>query len=67
MHIPHSEFDLHVWKRPGDGGTPDQYTIGVWDGQQIRSLCHIAPIEGAIQTLRHVLETAGQPVALTEQ
>jgi hypothetical protein len=65
--IPHSEFDLHVWKRPANGDRPDQYTIGVWDGQQIRSLCHIAPIEAAIQTLRNVLETAGQPAAVAEQ
>jgi hypothetical protein len=65
--IPHSEFDLHVWKRPANEDRPDQYTIGVWDGQQIRSLCHIAPIEAAIQTLRNVLETAGQPAAVAEQ
>jgi hypothetical protein len=65
--IPHSEFDLHVWKRPANGGRPDQYTIGVWDGQQIRSLCHIAPIEVALQALRQALETAGQPAALAEQ
>jgi hypothetical protein len=65
--IPHSEFDLHVWKRPAAGNRPDQYTIGIWDGQQIRSLCHIAPIEIAVQALRQALETAGQPVALAEQ
>lgn len=67
FYVPRSEFDLHVWKKPATGNRPDQYTIGVWDGQQIRGLCHIAPIEGALQTLRHVLETAGQPAALTEQ
>jgi hypothetical protein len=65
--IPHSEFDLHVWKKPGAGSRPDQYTIGVWDGQQIRSLCHIAPIEVAVQALRQALEAAGQPAALAEQ
>lgn len=66
-YVTHSEFDLHVWKKPATGSNPDQYTIGVWDGQQIRSLCHIAPIESALQTLRHALETAGQPAALAEQ
>jgi hypothetical protein len=66
-HIPQFEFDLHVWKRFAVGNRPDQYTIGIWDGQQIHSLCHIAPIEDAVQTLRQVLETAGQPAALTEQ
>jgi hypothetical protein len=65
-YILHSEFDLHVWKRPADGSRPDQYTIGVWDGQQIRGLCHIASIEGALETLRHALETAGQTAAVTE-
>lgn len=65
--IPHSEFDLHVLKRPANGSRPDQYTIGVWDGQQIRSLCHIAPIEVAVQALRQALEAAGQPAALAEQ
>jgi hypothetical protein len=64
--IQHSEFDLHVWKRPANEDRPDQYTIGVWDGQQIRSLCHIAPIEAAVHTLRNVLETAGQPAAVAE-
>ena len=57
--LSHSEFDLHVWKRPGIGGRPDVYTIGVWDGQQIRSLCHIEPIDAALATLRDALETAG--------
>jgi hypothetical protein len=66
-YIPHFEFDLHVWKRPANGSRPDQYTIGVWRGQQIRSLCHIASIEVAVQALRQALETAGQPVALAEQ
>lgn len=66
--ISNSEFDLHVWKRPGTGGRPDVYTIGVWEDQQkIRSLCHIAPIEAALTTLREALETAGIPLPTTSQ
>ncbi len=64
--ISHSEFDLHVWKRAGIGGRPDVYTIGVWDRQQIRSLCHIALIEAALATLRQALETAGHAATVPQ-
>jgi hypothetical protein len=62
-----SEFDLHIWKRAGICGRPDVYTIGVWDGQQIRSLCHIAPIEAALATLRQVLENAGHAAPVPQR
>jgi len=31
-HILPLEFDLHVSKRPGANGRPDQFTIAIWDG-----------------------------------
>ncbi len=65
--LSNSEFDFHVWKRPGIGGRPDVYTIGVWEDQlKIRSLCHIAPIEAALVTLRQALETAGHAVPTSQ-
>jgi hypothetical protein len=55
--MANSEFDLHVWKKPGD---PDLYTVGVWDDRyQIVSLCHIQPIDSALAAVRKVLEKAG--------
>jgi len=59
----HREFDLHVWKKRSTDGEEDLYTIGVWDGNQIKSLCHIAPIEIALAILRNALETAGKPAS----
>jgi hypothetical protein len=59
-----TEFDLHVLKKRGACGTPDLFTLGVWDDLlTVRSVCHIAPIEDAIVALRQVLETAGNTAA----
>lgn len=58
--VLHPELDLHVWKRAGADDKADLYTIGVWDGDQIRSLCHNAPIERALAILRETLENAGR-------
>ena len=60
------EFDLHVLKRRGANGRPDQFTIGVWDGVlTVRSICHILPIDDALTTLRRLLEGAGEAAAHT--
>jgi hypothetical protein len=55
-----SEFDLHILKRCGVGGNPDNFTMAVWDSQlTVRSVCHALPIEDALVALRQILETAG--------
>jgi hypothetical protein len=60
MILP-SEFDVHVSKRRGTNGRPDQFTIGVWDGVlTVKSVCHILPIDEALVALRQLLESAGQ-------
>ncbi len=63
-HSLPSEFDLHVFKRPGDDGRPDQFTIGIWDSiLTVRSVCHILPLDRALEVLREFLEAAGQETA----
>jgi hypothetical protein len=62
-----SEFDLHVSKRSATAERPEQYLIGVWEGAQIRGLCHIADINEAMAVLRKTLESAGRPVAVEQQ
>ena len=63
-----SEFDLHVLKRHGTNGRPDQFTIGVWDGVlTVRSVCHIVPIEEVLAALRQLLENAGEVPAHSTQ
>jgi hypothetical protein len=55
-----TEFDLHVFKKPGACGGPDLFTVGVWDGVlTVRSVCHIAPIDEVLVAVRQILETAG--------
>jgi len=59
-----SEFDLHVLKRRGTNGRPDQFSIGVWDGVlTVRSVCHILPIDEVLAALRQLLESAGEVAA----
>ena len=59
-HILPSEFDLHILKKCGVGGKPDNFTIAVWDGLlTLSSVCHALPIEDALVALRQILETAG--------
>ena len=59
-HILPLEFDLHVSKRPGANGRPDQFTIAIWDGVlTLRSVGHILAIDEALATLRQILESAG--------
>jgi hypothetical protein len=64
--LPDREFDLHVWKKCGDDGEADVYIIGVWDGDQIRTLCHIEPLESALATVRRTLENAGKPTPIPQ-
>jgi len=62
--MANTEFDLHVWKKPGD---PDLYTVGVWDDRcQIVSLCHIQPIDCALAVVRKALEQAGMPEEVSQ-
>jgi hypothetical protein len=61
-----SEFDLHVAKRSATAERPEQYLIGVWEGAQIRGLCHVADIDEAMVVLRKTLESAGRS-AVVEQ
>lgn len=63
----HSEFDLHIWKSVGDHGRPDLYTIGVWQGMEIKSLCHIAQLEDALGILREALKKAGCSVSTAQR
>lgn len=59
-HVLPLEFDLHVSKRPGANGRPDQFTIAIWDGVlTLRSVGHILIIDEALATLRQILESAG--------
>ena len=59
-HILPLEFDLHVSKRPGANGRPDQFTIAIWDGVlTLRSIGHILAMDEALATLRQIFESAG--------
>jgi hypothetical protein len=59
-HILLPEFDLHILKKCGVGGRPDNFTIAVWDGLlTLSSVCHALPIEDALVALRQILEAAG--------
>jgi len=63
MILP-AEFDLHVLKRRGTNGRPDQFTIGVWDDVlTVRSVCHILPIDEVLAALRQLFESAGEVAA----
>jgi hypothetical protein len=51
-HILPLEFDLHLSKRPGAKGRPDQFTIAIWDGVlTLRCVGHILAIDEALATL----------------
>jgi len=65
-HILPSEFDLHILKKCGVRGKPDNFTIAVWDGLlTLSSVCHALPIEDALVALRQILETAGHALPTT--
>jgi hypothetical protein len=55
---------LHVYKRIGEEGRPDLYLIGVWEGTTLKALCHLQPIDIALEKLRECLSNAGKTQAL---
>lgn len=52
-------WPLHVYKRRGQGGKPDVYTIGVWKATTLESICLMQPLETALTALGRKLASAG--------
>ncbi len=59
---PVVEFDLplHVVKKCGRNGTPDAYTVAIWDGTVLRSLCLFQPLETALSVIETALRSASK-------
>lgn len=55
---------LHVYKRIGEHGRPDLYLISVWEGTTLMPLCHLEPLDIALDKLRERLSSAGKTQAL---
>jgi hypothetical protein len=54
------QFNFHVLKhRQNDGRT--RYTIGVWEGTQLRAICHASSLSGALLALSGELESVERP------
>jgi hypothetical protein len=51
---------LHVYKKIGQNGDPDLYLIGVWEGADLKAICHLQPLETVMDTLRERLSSAGK-------
>ena len=52
-------WPLHVCKRLGGNGEADAYTIGVWKGSVLESICLFQPLENALAALGSTLKSAG--------
>lgn len=64
LHAVEFELPLHVYKQIGDNGRADLYLIGIWEGTTLKPLCHLQPLEVAMDKLRERLISAGQAYAL---
>jgi hypothetical protein len=53
-------WPLYVYKRRSRDGKEDLYTIAVWKGTTLMPLCHLQPLESALETLRNRLSSAGK-------
>lgn len=60
MLAPNSELSFHVHRKSGIGGQATLYTIGVWKGPTLQAICHVQPIEGALASIRCLLEQVDQ-------
>jgi hypothetical protein len=54
-----AEFGLHIFKRRAGETGVELYTIGVWEGTQLRAICHDACLECALTAIRCEMEKAG--------
>ncbi len=54
-----SEFSFHVHKKAGNADRPALYTVGIWEGTVLHSICHVQPIDTALAAVRRVLEEPG--------
>jgi hypothetical protein len=61
-HSGNKEFAVHFLKHPAGGRRTDRYTVAVWERQQLRAICHVAPIDRALAALRREMESAGEPI-----
>jgi hypothetical protein len=51
---------LHVVKRCGRDGEADAYTIAIWEGTVLHSLCLLQPLETALSVLASILRSASK-------
>lgn len=62
---PNREFGLHILKHVHEK-EPSTYTIGVWEGQTLRAICHIKGLSGALLAIAKEFEGSGEtPAPLT--
>jgi len=57
---PRMEFSIHFLKHKRIGRRA-LYTVGIWESNQLRAICHVAPIDSAVAALRREMEKAGEP------
>src|SRR5258708_14809186 len=43
-----SEFSFHVHKKAGNADRSALYTVGIWEGTVLHSICHVQPIDTAL-------------------
>lgn len=63
-HSVEFSLPLHVYKQIGANGRPDLYLIAVWEGTSLMPLCHLQPLDIALDKLRERLSSAGKTHAL---
>lgn len=64
VHSVEFSLPLHVYKQIGANGRPDLYLIAVWEGTTLMPLCHLQPLDIALDKLRERLNSAGKTQAL---
>lgn len=55
-----SEFSLHVHRIGATAKHEPLYTIGIWEGTTLHAICHVQRIEGALASIRCLLEQIDQ-------
>lgn len=63
-HSVEFALPLHVYKKIGANGHPDLYLIAVWEGTTLMPLCHLEPLDIALNKLRERLNSTGKTHAL---
>jgi hypothetical protein len=58
--LDNAEFSFHVHKLTADARRPALFTIAIWEGTVLRSICYAQPLDAALAAFRKIPEEWGR-------